>query len=283
MTCTYPVTIEMGRKVPCGRCLACRIQKASEWTLRLSHELMYWEKSCFLTLTYNEDNLPEGGTLVKKDLQNFFRSIRKVLGKKIKYYASGEYGDIFKRAHYHAIVFGLGFSTKSLVENVDKKVKARLKDDLESIWNKGFVHIGTVNPHSMRYCADYVHKKLFGRLQKETYQDVGLIPPFQLQSSGIGKRYAIDNKEMLKRDLFCTLGGVKHSLPRYYLKILGIDDEDRKKMDDLASDKYTELYSFHAMRTKGSVADVVESIKRSRIQYDKNLNAKNRIFGRSIV
>ena len=70
----------------------------------------------FLTLTYNDDNLPSDVGLHKDDLQRFFKRLRKALDtKKIRYFACGEYGDTTSRPHYHAIVFGLGLN------EIDKK------------------------------------------------------------------------------------------------------------------------------------------------------------------
>jgi 2,3-bisphosphoglycerate-independent phosphoglycerate mutase len=45
--------------VPCGKCVGCRIASSREWTFRLMCELGEWEKACFLTLTYSEENYDE--------------------------------------------------------------------------------------------------------------------------------------------------------------------------------------------------------------------------------
>ena len=53
-----------------------------------------YEDNTFLTLSYNQESLPEGGTLVPKHLTAFFKALRKVWPeKKVRYYAVGEYGD----------------------------------------------------------------------------------------------------------------------------------------------------------------------------------------------
>ena len=46
-------------EMPCGNCLACKIQRSREWAMRLLHELEYWEKATFITLTYAPEHLPE--------------------------------------------------------------------------------------------------------------------------------------------------------------------------------------------------------------------------------
>ena len=118
MQCTKPITLfkvgtktyPLGLEVPCGKCLHCRKKQRSEWAMRLYHELGYHQDSVFLTLTYNDKSLPKNDSLVKRDLQLFFKRLRKALpsDKKIKYFACGEYGDDKECPHYHAIVFGLG-------------------------------------------------------------------------------------------------------------------------------------------------------------------------------
>lgn len=44
--------------VPCGKCLACQIRKRKEWTTRLSLESNHYQDCCFITLTYDDDNIP---------------------------------------------------------------------------------------------------------------------------------------------------------------------------------------------------------------------------------
>ncbi|EBW8988162.1 hypothetical protein BXL21_24545 [Salmonella enterica subsp. enterica serovar Enteritidis] len=49
-----------------------------------------WDQNCFITLTYNDENLPEGGTLVRKHLTDFFKRLRKhFTGRTIRYFACG--------------------------------------------------------------------------------------------------------------------------------------------------------------------------------------------------
>ena len=73
--------------------------RKSEWAMRMTHELLYWDHATFITLTYDDHNLPMSEvnkywpTLRKKDLQDYIKRIRKeIYPKKIKYYMCGEYG-----------------------------------------------------------------------------------------------------------------------------------------------------------------------------------------------
>ena len=93
--------------VPCGQCTGCRSEYSRQWALRNMHEASLTpNNNSFITLTYNEKNLPQNNSLDKKAFPKFIRSLRqKNKGTKIRYYACGEYGDNFGRPHYHAILF----------------------------------------------------------------------------------------------------------------------------------------------------------------------------------
>lgn len=110
-------------------------------------ENMMHDKACFITLTYSDENLPENGSLSSRDLQLFFKRLRKKLPHRIRYFACGEYGERFKRPHYHAIIFGLENSclTWQLISDV---------------WNKGIIDVGSVTKDSISYVAGYVSKKI---------------------------------------------------------------------------------------------------------------------------
>lgn len=215
MNCSNPFYLDKeGIWVPCGRCILCRIQRAKEWSTRLCHEIGYWDKTAFVTLTYAPEHLPASGSVSKRELQLFFKRLRKNLAtfdRKIAYYASGEYGDENGRPHYHVILFGMDNS------KADKLL-------LEKAWGLGIVYPGTATYDSCRYVADYVQKKLYGLRAKE-YEEAGIEQPFSLMSQKIGKRWAEDNYSQLIANHGFTLHGAKQSIPRYYVKILNIPTE----------------------------------------------------------
>ena len=61
---------------PCGQCIACRLRKRQEWTFRILLEMRSYQYSYFVTLTYNDEVIPEKGSLRKKDLQLFLKRLR---------------------------------------------------------------------------------------------------------------------------------------------------------------------------------------------------------------
>ena len=226
MQCTSPIKIavktgskafsDLYREVPCGQCLACRLNYARMWSIRIIHESQLYYRNVFATLTYNDDNLPEDKSLSKRALQLFLKRLRKSLSpRKIRYFAVGEYGGKFGRPHYHAILF-----------NVSKR-------DLEvvrSCWPFGFVRLDTVTVDSANYVAKYSVKKLRGEKGREYYLSHGIIPEFSIMSSrpGIGYDYMRLHESSFRNRKYVVSKGVKYSLPRYYdQKIFG-DDVDRK-------------------------------------------------------
>lgn len=112
------------------------------------------DASCFVTLTYDEEHLPEGGTLVKEHYQNFLKNLRERVGyDKIRYYFVGEYGDESGRPHYHAALFGLGPTEEAIINDS---------------WKKGFTYTGDLTFESAQYIAGYVTKKMTHKQEKCT-------------------------------------------------------------------------------------------------------------------
>lgn len=64
-----------------------------EWAVRCVHEAKFHEKSMFITLTYDEKNVPEDYGLHHEHFQKFIRSFRKRTGEKLRYFMCGEYGE----------------------------------------------------------------------------------------------------------------------------------------------------------------------------------------------
>lgn len=100
--------------------------------------------SSFATLTYADENLPEGGSLVPRDMQLWLKRLRKEVGP-LRYFLVGEYGDQTWRPHYHAALFGVGPEMALEVQNT---------------WGLGHTMLGTLNEQSAAYVAGYVTKKM---------------------------------------------------------------------------------------------------------------------------
>lgn len=210
MKCANPWWLEgSGNRaffIACNKCLYCRIQRRKLWTIRMLHEKESWPDASFITLTYNQENLPSRG-LKKKDLQNFFKRLRKLVTP-LRYFACGEYGEQTNRPHYHAIIFGLS------------KVKAL--QVLPQAWTLGNTDAGHCEEDSVRYVAGYIDKKWMAGDQKAT-EYMGNPPPFQTQSQGIGKEYWLEHYHEFLDDGF-KFRGKPQAIPRYYVELLKTHD-----------------------------------------------------------
>lgn len=213
-------------KLPCGRCIGCRLDHGQMWATRMLHELLYHDRACFITLTYSDENLPPSQSLSKRELQQFFKRLRKHLQvRKIRYYACGEYGEQTLRPHYHAVIFG--WEPDDLKTYGPSRGGSKL---LEKIWGLGLVSVGPVNYQTCAYTARYVTKKVSGpqaapyyeRMHRDTGEIVQVLPEFALMSRrpGIGSRYFDDYGHQLNHDDFIVVNGNKAKVPRYYDKLL---------------------------------------------------------------
>lgn len=204
--------------VPCGRCVACRLNKAQEWSIRITNEVGMTKDCCFLTLTYSDEYLPQNMSVSKKEMQDFMKRFRKSLGKlKIRYFLSGEYGDQFSRPHYHLILLGVG------VEHPVFKNKHISKQGFwceVDAWKKGHSFVAPVSYEVANYVARYTMKKQTGEKGKAYYAEKGIEPEFSLKSIGIGRDYCDNNAKVLKHLNMIRTNKGYAPLPRYYVNRL---------------------------------------------------------------
>lgn len=111
MLCARPVRTG-ATEFPCGQCLCCRVNKRREWTARLLLEMAQHRNTEWATLTYADQWLPRGGTLVPSHLSSWIRGVRQRVRRQeaaqlLRYFGVGEYGSKTQRPHYHVFVFGL--------------------------------------------------------------------------------------------------------------------------------------------------------------------------------
>ena len=154
---------DTGFLVPCGQCIGCRLERSRQWALRCMHESTLHENNLFLTLTYNDENLPLYNSLNLRHTQLFLKKLRFKFGSGIRFYLAGEYGEQTARPHYHAIMFNFSLP--------DLKFYAKGKDDhriftsktLDELWGHGECKVGSVTFQSAAYVARYITKKITGK------------------------------------------------------------------------------------------------------------------------
>jgi len=204
------------------------------------HELRGHEQSCFVTLTYDQEHLPESGSLNYAHFQRFMRYLRRI--HPVRFFMCGEYGSLRGRPHYHALLFGYDFPDKRIWKG---KQGAELYRSpiLERLWPYGHSSIGELTYESAAYVARYCLKKTTGAFAKFVYTDpdTGEIftPEFARMSlkPGIGRVWF---DEFADTDIFphdnIIYKGSKNPVPRFYDKLW-----EKRSPDDFESVKFQRL------------------------------------------
>lgn len=242
--------------VACGKCLGCRKESARQWAVRMMHESQMHEESAFLTLTYNEDNVPFDRGLDRKAVPDFFKRLRKRIGnKKIRYFQCGEYGAEGNRPHYHIALFGHNFGDREPHTVRDGNVVFR-SAELESLWPFGFSEIGTLTFGSATYIARYVTKKLSNDPHVSVEEQMKYAARYERYCDRTGEVYEVTPEHATMslrpaiglawikkfwRDVYpgdsIVVNGKEARPPRYYDKFMDFPDEkggspERRKLID---------------------------------------------------
>lgn len=215
--------------VPCGKCFACQSRKRSEWSMRLTYEAVHSKTSLFVTLTYEDKNLPstiEGfPTLFKRDLQLFFKRLRKKYPyEHIKYFACGEYGTHTGRPHYHTIIFGLPYHEKR------NRFVDYWQDEIALLWANGHVTCSSVNAARIGYLTKYILKSQY---DLEQFKILQIQKPFMVCSRrpGIGSDLCTRDKNYINpKTTKLRLYGNSIPLPKYCLDKLDDDLKNEIKL-----------------------------------------------------
>lgn len=212
-------------EIPCGQCIGCRLERSRQWAVRCVHEASLYDSNSFVTLTYDAAHLPAGGTLVKKDFQDFMKRLRERVGSKIRYFHCGEYGEALGRPHYHAILFNFDFSDKVLWRT-SSDAKLYTSDFLSDVWSNGHCTVGGVSFDSAAYVARYCVKKITGSAAVSHYG--GKLPEYTTMSRrpGIGRGwYDRFSADCYPSDT-CVVRGREVKVPKYYDRRFEIDSAD---------------------------------------------------------
>ena len=144
-----------------------------------------YEDNSFITLTFNDEFLPQDQSLDIVVFQKFMKRLRKYLSSKkyddlarlngwstspkIRFYACGEYGENFGRPHYHACIFGFSFPDKVIWKKSNDNPLYR-SPILEKVWPFGYCSVGDLTFESAAYTARYILKKVNGDLANDHYE-----------------------------------------------------------------------------------------------------------------
>lgn len=172
------------------------------------------------------------GSLDSNALKNFWKRLRKRYApNKIRYFACGEYGENLQRPHYHACIFNLDFPDRSFLKQKNG-INLYRSPALEKLWPFGFSSIGELTFDSAAYTARYCTKKITGLHQYNHYVNsdgVMLLPEFARWSlkPGLGEAWYQQYKDDCYPDDFIYVNDNKVNIPRYYDKLMEMEDPVR--------------------------------------------------------
>jgi len=227
-------------EIPCGKCILCREEHARQWAVRITNEASLWEWNSFVTLTYDDQHLPEDQNLNYKHLQDFWKRLRKKVGP-LRYYSVGEYGDKTNRPHYHACIFGHSFHENRTIIKTEPFL-LWTNPTLFETWGKGNVSVGALTFQTAQYTASYVTKKLgykhrYTQLDRESGELLDMVQPRALISNGGGRqtgRQAAIGKRFLEKhgtNIYdhdrVVINGRPQKPPKYYDNWLKSQNPDK--------------------------------------------------------
>lgn len=232
-------------EVPCGKCVGCRLDKAREWAVRITHEAQLYRTNWMATLTYRDEDLPLSRSLEYRDFQLFMKRLRKRVGgevvgpqggRPLRFFCSGEYGYWGKRPHFHAILFNCRFGDERPFGT-----RSFWSGKCEELWLKGAVQLDAVTATSAAYVAGYTQKKVYGASAADAYEDVCDLSTGEVSSRrrefaamslkpGLGawwyQKYGAD---LFPQDYAVMERGKKYKVPRYYWKKKQLEDPEESE------------------------------------------------------
>lgn len=291
-------------ELPCGQCIGCRLARSRDWAIRCVHEAQLHEDNCFITLTFNEESLvqrrPEIGpvskpeerkpghtmSLDKAEFPKFMKRLRKHFGKagkNVRFFHCGEYGDLYHRPHYHAILFGIDFPDK-VFGGMRNGLPLYRSPTLEKLWPYGYSSIGSVTFESAAYVARYVMKKATGLDALDNYYEPDdetgeLIQTLEAEYTTMSRRPGIAANwfEKYHSDVypsdFITHNGKKFRSPKYYDKLL--ERMDSFTLEDIKFDRKEAALKHVENQTPERLA-VREKVQRHKLnKLPRNLDHKS--------
>lgn len=278
-------TIPLFMAVGCGKCELCRAKKAKEWSTRAMCEAQCSiSRPFFITLTYNELNIPSEG-VVKKHVQNFMKRLRINIERKtlepsnIRYFLCAEYGRKTARPHYHALIYNVppqlyldfpDIVQRSWSYNVNRFVAANLPDTLDEYgryvykhfdgkrWYAlyGYTRTSDITKGRVDYCMKYMKKEAIIPAEKN---DVFFLSS---RRGGLGQPWFDKHiQEYREHPQFCNIEindiwsgeTFRGSIPRYFMdkiapttsRIIPKEVRDDYKLWNYLSNRAHTLISFH--------------------------------------
>lgn len=251
---TTPITLA------CGQCIGCKLERSRIWATRCTHEMQMYNQNSFITLTYNENNLPHRNQLTHEHFQLFMKRLRKDNKQLIRYYMGGEYGEENNRPHYHAILFNKDWTDKKYFKKSPSGEKIYTSSELERLWPYGYSSTAEATFLSAAYIARYCMKKMTGEKAEAHYRredengEYQQIPEYNMMSNGIGADWLKFYKTDVYTNDYVIVRGHKSRVPRYY-------DKKFAKLDEEQMAHFKELREWQAYQVRKDNTDERLAVK----------------------
>lgn len=236
--------------LPCGQCVGCLLERSRQWAMRCMHEAQLWPSNAFVTLTYDDEHLPENSSLKYRDFQLFMKRLRKT-GRKVRFFMCGEYGETFARPHFHACLFNCHFDDLRPYRRLPSGSLIGTSETLEALWPNGFSSVGDVTFESAAYVARYTIKKFMvpeverlGTVDMSTGELTLREKEFVHMSlkPGIGFEWFRKFRSDVFEHDYVIVNGLKVKPPKYYDRLLTVLDPESKEFVDL--ERYRKSFDF---------------------------------------
>lgn len=216
-------------RIPCGKCIECRLNESKEWANRVTMENMILpqdeNRALFVTLTYTPDQedficsydyvidcdeVPEDIemhkhlTLVPSHVARYIHDVRQYFERKhnwkgVRFYLCGEYGSKMYRPHFHIILLNLP-PMDYKVHHTNSMGNAFFEiPELAALWRNpdattadksfGFVCFAEVSWESIAYTARYCLKKFNDQDERNLFIKANIHPVFSSKSTHPGLGY----------------------------------------------------------------------------------------------
>lgn len=291
MSCINPSFFDQARDwrgnqipIPCGVCLNCKRDRISLLEQRAKYEFNNHSSSCFVTFTYDDYHIPvmpgfNRPTLLRRDFEKYIDTVRHSLKKSVirflpdvdvnfSFLACGEYGDKFKRPHFHIIFFGLPYK--------------KCKSFLQNYWHFGAIDVRPVNTGAIRYVIKYLSKQQKGNNLDAQYFDNGLEPPFVCHSRSFGAGLFRSQQRNIQEYGVMKFGQKTIGVPAYWKnKFLVLSERNilsierhRKQYEEFTYITVAKPRGFNSYREWRDR----QSQKRERDEYFKRINNRDEVY-----
>lgn len=228
-------------------------------------ESQFHGSNAFITLTYDEANVPFPPSLDYSHFQKFMKRLRKQFGP-LRFFMCGEYGPQLSRPHFHACIFGTDFPDRVHWSTSSSGHSLYRSAALERLWPVGFSSVAELNFETAAYVARYSLGKITGDLAEAHYRfvdaDTGEVsqrtPEFCHMSlkPGIGGQWFDKYSADVLNGDFVVINGRKCRPPRYFDKLLR--RLDRVEYDFVKSDRSANPVSVHSCSSRLRVREQVQ-------------------------